>query len=416
MLTVSMILSLWCAAGAAPGKTSAGCQQVPPHQIEMQRVRARRQWRLGNYQEAVNQYRQVLELERSAYGPANMLFEDLHNMAVLSSDAGLEDDAETYYEAELKALQRHGQGAEAGAVYVDLGEQEQLAGRFSKAEAEYTRALAAFQGSTHAADSRKVTALDDLGWLYITWGRLNDGARLLDRAQAQAEQDTRISPPILIRHLDTQAAYRLLLGQYTEAERLWQRALKIGNDYYGSQAHEYDNLLVHFGQACVRMGDYGAAQEMFERYLRIESRSSRLPREQNAIVLGELAHLFTIQHKYSEAEPLLKQSLAMIQQLTGKAPLSRSLLFTYYGDYFMAQNKFDDAAQDYEQALGLQRQVLGDTRVAASSMELLSKALRKMRRKREAKEWMAEARKIQTRQPDLLAAQDIVDVRSLRAH
>lgn len=411
-----MIVTLWCTVGPAPQKPSAGCAEARPRRIEKLRLNANRQWKSGNYLAALKEYRKVIELDKSAYGPSGVHYEDLHNIAVLASDAGLPDEADKYYQSELQQLGKGGPPSEISRVYVDLGEQAQVEGRFSEAEADYQRALRVLASGTDPSDPYATIALDDLGWLYVTWGRLDDGARLLDQAQSRGEQNPRLSDPQWMKHLDTQAAYRVLQGKYTDAQRLWTRALKIGKEHFGPNAWQYDNLLVHFGQACMRSGDYDLARRLFEQYVTIESRASAQPREQNAIVLGELAHLYTIQHSYRAAEPLLKKSIAILQELTEKAPLSDSLLFVYYGDYYMAQNQWNNAAQQYHQALALQRQVLGDTRVAASSMELLSNALRKLHRKREAKQLSAEARKIWAEQPDLVAAQDTVDVQSLRAH
>ncbi|HTW66565.1 MAG TPA: tetratricopeptide repeat protein [Bryobacteraceae bacterium] len=318
----------------------------------------------------------------------------------------------------LVALDRSskGPGSSMGSVYINLGEQAQDTGRFSIAERNYRRAIAEFGESADPPDWRKVIALDDLGWLYVTWGRLNDGSRLLDEARAYAGENSGTRDPLVIRHLDTQAAFCVLLGRYTEAQHLWNQALQIGATYYRGDASQYDSILIHFGQASVRFGNYRTAQAMFERYLKIESQGSAPQSEEDAIVVGELAHLFTAEHKYSSAEPLFENSLAIMQKLPEEAPLSSSLLFSYYGDYFMAQGKWGDAAQRYRRALTLQKKVLGETRVTAASMVLLAKALRRLHRKHEAGQLTAEAGKIRAAQPDLAYAQDTVDVQSLRAH
>ncbi len=399
MLTVAMILSLLCAAGPRPS-------------IQWMRQTAQQEWSRGHFDEAAKLYRQILALDRLQASHDAVPSADVHNMAVLSSEMGLDDDARMYYEWEIGILQRHGRTVDAGVAYTALAELSQAAGHFSKAEAEYKRAIAMLD---HAdpGDLYVVAALDELGWLYITWGRLADGSRLLDEAHAKAEHSA-LSSVSAIRHLDTQAAYCVILGRYTEAQRLWKQALKIGESYYGPQAHQYDNVLMHLGQASVRIGDYKTAEDMLQRYISIEGQTSEPMNATRAMVISELAHLFTAQHKYSAAQALFEKAVVMVEGAREKAPLARSMVFSYFGDYLMAQGDWRGAEHGYRQALQLQQEVLGDTRAVASSMERLSRALRKLHRKNEAEELMAEARRIWIAQPDLLYSRNTVDVQAFR--
>jgi tetratricopeptide (TPR) repeat protein len=402
MLTIAMIVSLVCTA---------------THAASLQRMRqtAQQEWARGNLDEAAKQYRQIIDLDRSHASHDAVPAGDLHNLAVLSSEIGLDDAARMYYEWELGILQRHGRIVDAGVVYTALAELSQTSGHFSKAEAEYKRAIATFDHSSYPSDLHVVAALDELGWLYITWGRLEDGSRLLDEARAKAEHSP-LSSPSAIRHLDTQAAYRVILGEYTQAQRLWKQALTIGASYYGPQAHEYDNVLMHFGQASVRIGDYKTAEDMLQRYIANEGPASSPMNTTRAMVTSELAHLYTTQHRYPAARSLFEKAVAMMQDAPEKAPLSRSMVFSYFGDYLMAQCDWQAAEQRYRQALTLQQGVLGDTRAVASSMERLSKALRKLHRKNEAEELIAEARRIWVAQPDLPYSRNTVDVQAFRQH
>ena len=345
-----------------------------------------------------------------------MPLDDLHNLAVLSSEAGLEDDARRYYQLELDAIQRQNLRGDAGDVYIALGEQSQASGFFSQAEADYKSAIAKFDHSAGPVVVHQVIALDDLGWLYVTWGRLDEGTRLLDEGYMKAARSLALDDPLLIRHLDTQAAYRTLLGQYTEAKRLWERALKIREKYYGPQARQYDNILMHLGQASVQLGDFKTAQEMFQRYLTIEAPVSGSRNDSKALALAELGHLLTQQRMYSDAQLFFAKALAIVGKMPEDVPLSRSLVFRYFADYLMTQHDWEGAVQRYRQSLALQQRVLGDTRVVASSMELLSQALRKAHHKPEAEQLTTEVRRIREEQPGLLYSQNTIDLKSLRPH
>jgi tetratricopeptide (TPR) repeat protein len=409
MLTIATtVVSLFCAAGPTmPSAAMSGkC-------VEAMRRAAKQEWARGRFDAAVSAYRRIIELDRRVAGQGELPVGDLHGMAVLSSEVGADGDARRYYQSELEILQRHGRLLEAGAVYTALAELSQFDGEFRRAEVEYKQALAVLQRSGPNSLAL-ATVLENLGWLYVTWGRLNDGSRLLDEGQSVAQRCQCSQSASWIRHLDTQAAYRTILGQYTEAQRLWRQAITLEENLDGGVGFTYDNILMHFGQASLHIGDFKTAKEMFQRYLAIESRISRPYKTPRAIVTGELANLMAQQRDYDSARSLFEQALGMMRP--EKAPLSLSLLLCYYGDYFMAREDWANAERRYREALALQEEVLGDTRVAASSMDSLSKALRKQHRKTEARELTEKADKIRSAQPDLLYSRNTVDVQAFRQH
>src|ERR1700722_11440305 len=106
--------------------------------------------------------------------------------AARSAELGRYDDACKFYFQELNLLRASGDHAGVGRVYIELGEITQVHGEFSIAEKNYKQGLALLD--RHAAphdvplvthDGLLVTAVDDLGWLYVSWGRFMDGSRLM---------------------------------------------------------------------------------------------------------------------------------------------------------------------------------------------------------------------------------------------
>ncbi len=286
-----------------------------------------------------------------------------------------------------------GRQADAGAAYIDLAQIEQMRGAFPAAEMNYKKAIDLLKRSAQPNDLRLVMALDDLGWLYVSWGKLMDGSRLMDEARMKAD-GARPDDARLIRHLDTQAAYLMVRGRYSEAQTNWNRALEIGRLRYGSDASRYDDVLLHSGQASALYGDYDAAVQAFRQYLEIEGRGSNRPNASSAVAAGELGHVYVQQHKLSEARPLFDQALGIFNQSLGQAPLAHSMVLCYLGDFYMAQQDWRDAAAAYRQALTMQQRVLGDTQAVVASMISLSKALKKLHAKDEAKNWLEHAKAI----------------------
>ena len=175
-----LLVFLFCALGVFSGGARAQSQENPPSDLQ---VKASREAAFGSYSEACKLYTQALKL-----------------------------------------LLARGQEAEGGAVYIKLGEINQMHGAFSLAEVNYNSGLDLLKRYAKPNDFRLVIALDDLGWLDIMWGRLMEGSRLLDQARMKAEEAPP-NDPRLIGHLDTQAAYLTTTGKYSEARKLWTRAL-----------------------------------------------------------------------------------------------------------------------------------------------------------------------------------------------
>jgi tetratricopeptide (TPR) repeat protein len=301
---------------------------------------------------------------------------------------------------------------EVAQVYLRMGETAEVRGDFPAAEALFKEARDVLERGVSADDSPRVATLDDLGWLYVTWGKMAEGSRLMDEAQAQAE---RMDPedPRLIKHWDTQAAYLVVARRYSEARKDWTHALEIGKLNYGPDSPRYAALLVHLGQASSIYGDYKTAEEMFQRFLTLASDNNRETQEARAVAQGELAHVYVELHRYSEARPLFDKSLAAFQNDPDGAPLVRSMILSYLGDWYMEQSEWDKAQLQYREAVNIQQRVLGGNNVVASDMVALSRALKKLHRKNEAKEWMTRARAILIARRQQLP-QDTVDVLALR--
>ena len=346
-------------------------------------------------------------LTSSGFSPA----QELNNRATRAANLGDFRMARALYLRELALLAATNDLGESGPVYSALGEIEQVAGRFPSAESSYQRSIALSKQYLKPHDIRLATALDDLGWLYVTWGRFQAGSRLMDEASELAEGAPG-SDPELIRHLDAQAAYRVVQGKYSEAEKDWDRALRIGKAIYGPHAHQYASILIHYGQALDLFSDYARAVEFFRDYLSIEQHSRTDPGSSLAVAAGELAHAYTQLRKFQDAQIWFRYSLGIFKQDRDQAPLAYSMVLSYLGDYYMAKADWNQAAEQYREELEIQRGVLGENHAVASTMMSLSGALRKLHQKHESKQLEENAKAILAaeRRP----SQQTIDVLALR--
>lgn len=332
--------------------------------------------------------------------------------AARAAELGSYKNAREFYFQELNLLRANGDRAGVGKVYIELGEITQVHGAFTAAETNYKQGLALLARYAAPDDVRLVTAVDDLGWLYITWGRFMDGSRFMERARMIADA-VQPNDPALIRHLDTQAAYLMVAGKYSEAQKDWQRALDVGKRNFGPDSLEYDDILLHFGQGSAMFGDYSAAEEMLRHYLRIEARVSGIPTMSRAVAEAELARVYGNRHKYTDAETWFGTAIGTLKKNPGQTPLAQALVFTYLGDYEMDRKDWSSAQAQYHEALRLQESVFGDNPAVAVSMLSLSKALKKLHRNDQARNLVVHAKAILAKGKDPFDGQT-VDVMALR--
>jgi hypothetical protein len=85
--------------------------------------------------------------------------------AARASALGNFEDAQKLYLEEMNLLLAKGEQADAGDVYLRLGEIGQVHGAFKDAGASYKKGLDVLKRYAKPNDLRLVLALDDLGWL-----------------------------------------------------------------------------------------------------------------------------------------------------------------------------------------------------------------------------------------------------------
>ncbi len=191
--------------------------------------------------------------------------------------------------------------------------------------------------------------------------------------------------------------------------------MEIGENAYPGDDSEYNEVFLHLGQAYAILQQYPSAEEMFQRFLASEQRTTSPGALVRAVVGAELGRVYTDQHKYAAAEPLFLQSLKVVECERDKVPLSYALVQGYLGDYYMERSKWQDAEVQYRSALTMRIAVLGENAPdVAATLIGLSKALRKLHRKKEADAYMAQASSIIAFQKNPAYTKETIDVRTFR--
>ncbi|GHO80010.1 tetratricopeptide repeat protein [Ktedonobacter sp. SOSP1-85] len=156
------------------------------------------------------------------------------------------------------------------------------------------------------------------------------------------------------------AAYLLERARYSEAEPLFQKVLRIGEQVLGSE-HPHIMAEAFHGLAglSARQSKYEQAEQLFQRALRIREHLLGADHPLVASSLNGLALLYYRQSKYEQAEQLFQRAIRIHEQFLGaEHPLianSLNGLAVLYGD----QGRYELSELLYLRALHIREKLLG---------------------------------------------------------
>jgi tetratricopeptide (TPR) repeat protein len=373
----------------------------------------------GQYENAFACYIEALR-DVQTKDPHNVLTvaSDLNDIGILSEEMGRYNDAKKYYSQELEILKPLGDAAssELSEAYIQLGGLAVIQGSFVTAERDFRKAVALSTSGPGASRVRLVKALGVLARLYEEWGRYNDASQLISRARAKAEKGMPQTRAALIVILDTQAALLSESGKYSQAEKDWLKALQVAREAYGDNGLEYSAVLLHLGQLYTQIRDYSSARSVLEQAFQAEQKTKGADEMDLAIMTSALGNVYVQQHKLVNAEPLFGEAVHAMDVHCDSVPLACAAVRSYVGDFYMAKSEWAAAEVQYERALAIRQRALGPHPLVASSLYSMSRALRKLKRRKEAKKYRAEAAKIMALPANSRFNNDItIDVRAIRA-
>ncbi len=372
----------------------------------------------GQYQKALACYTEALHTAEALRTGDTTIASILNNLAVLAEDMGNHTEARNYYLRQLDLLGRAGDAGTlaAGETYTKLAGLSQIQGAFADAETSYKKAIALLTRHGGAGDLRAAEALSRLGRLYVEWGKFAEAPSPLRKARAIAERSLPEDDPQRISFLDAEAYLLFHTGKFAAAEKNWMAALKIAEHTYGENVIDYSSLLFRLGQMYSLMGDYPSAEAMLQRCLAAEEKTTGSDPVHRAIIMSSLAEAYTKQRKLREAEPLVLKSVEASNANCREVPIACSLIRSNLGEYYMTKGQWETAKPEFELALKLREEALGEHPLVADSLTSLSRVLRKLKRKKEAK--IHEARAVQilsNKTSPVYGGGSTIDVRTFQA-
>jgi tetratricopeptide (TPR) repeat protein len=189
-----------------------------------------------------------------------------------------------------------------------------------------------------------------------------EGRELESRANfAQAEAifrtvlrlaQQRPSEPLLTASaLDCLAANALDQGSYSDAERLFLRALSITQHVTGTESKATATVLWHLAGMYLGAGRIAAAEPLVEKYQSIILRID--PDSAGATHLGNLGRIYLFKHAVDKALPLFEKAVEILQREDSPDEFDMTRAFLDRAFALALLHRLDDAVSDVDRASAL---------------------------------------------------------------
>jgi CHAT domain-containing protein/tetratricopeptide (TPR) repeat protein len=366
VLTVAAFSTMQCLlTPSAEARGPAGAGQLTQQYAELFRLRD-----AGKDSQVVELGTRLLDAVKAQYGDTNQAWDNiLITVAEAFDNLGRAAEAEALLKHYLASTEK-----EFGADHTQIaGPTNRLAFHYKKfaqyalAEPLYRRALALDekdQDNAHTAD-----VLNNLAVLYAETGRYADAETNHKRALQLREAALGRDDPYVGQSLYNLGSLYTTLSRDDEAEALFKRALAISESGRASRtsdrkmAEDVTGTLVRgtldfLGKLYMRHSRYAESEQSLKRSLEF---SKRAPGNDvnAALALHSLATLYRVLGRFSEAEPLFRDALRILEKPFGADHPWVIRTIVELGRLYRDQARYANAEPLYQRALAARSKVLG---------------------------------------------------------
>lgn len=341
---------------------------------------------LAMYYELTDRYREATETLEKAKFVANAKYSnkdyeyatEMTNIAKLQIKMGQYEKAEENLGAAIPILRDESKknefvkGPLANAIETNanlLG----LKGLFEEAQDELDRSARIISKADAKLNIDELTTAQELSSLFIQLGRYSVTEDLLEKLLAEWEKLYGGNSVRLIEPLVNQGRLRLAQGDYTQAEKIAQRANQIANSVYGEKSTKSAPTQKLLADIDYAIGDYDNAEELLKKAISSQEKQFGRKHIEVAKSLSQLALCkFYKGDNRTEVEKIMTEAQQIVgERLGNKTPLYAELLKNLAALY-IAERKFDKAFQALTQAQGIWREKTGTKSINEASIYVLT--------------------------------------------
>jgi esterase/lipase superfamily enzyme/tetratricopeptide (TPR) repeat protein len=156
-------------------------------------------------------------------------------------------------------------------------------------------------------------------------------------------------------------------GDFEKAIVILYDKLESAKKNYGEKSEAVGGLLNELALNFKILGRYPEAERLYLRSLDILQKASK-DLEKVAVVTHNLARLFMVQRRHSEAEIRLKESIALFEKDGNSKAENRGMALGNLGDFYRTQGRYMEAEPLLEAALKIVRQVNEKSQIVARTL------------------------------------------------
>jgi CHAT domain-containing protein/tetratricopeptide (TPR) repeat protein len=206
--------------------------------------------------------------------------------------------------------------------------------------------LLAFWAAIPAAAQQKEQfdiMFDEANQLYGS-GKLAEALTLAIKTRDFAEKEYGTEDRRFFRALRAVALIHMGLKQFEEAEAAYERLIAKYEQVFGPDDEGLANTINQFGTLRLLQGRNEEAEANYRRALAILDKLAKVEDPPNhAYALDNLSRLLAGQHRYDDAEPLLKRALAIMEKEYPTAETRLTPPLNSLAWFYMIQHKYDEA-------------------------------------------------------------------------
>lgn len=328
----------------------------------------------GRYAEAEALFRRLLAVKEKQKGANHpdvaYVFDQIAQVYKEQKDyIGAESFLKRALEIREKALGE--KDLAVSSTLTELGDLYRMAGRYAEAEAIYTRVLPMWEKEAKGHRDPAVqpvlpialaSKLENLAQVYVAQGKYAEAEPLYIRAIKIWEQgiirplhpkgqewadvwrslgNTRLNVASLCTDL---ASLYEIQGRLSDAESLYQRALKIRQEELGPDRPEVAASLNNLAFLHTKQQRYGDAQVLYKGSVEILTKRFGPEHPNVAAVLGAQAVLSSLEGRQDEAQSLFQRTLAIYEKSHGPESLEVAVTLENYATLLKAMGRAGDAA------------------------------------------------------------------------
>ncbi|KAI8622908.1 TPR-like protein [Xylariaceae sp. FL1651] len=192
-------------------------------------------------------------------------------------------------------------------------------------------------------------------------------------------------------HPDTLAFMNLLAnaldgqGKHEEAEKMHRQVLRLMEEVLGKTHPATFASINNLANALYRQGKHEEAEKMHRQVLRLREEVLGKTHPDTFGSINNLANAFYRQGKHEEAEKMYRQVLRLREEVLGKTHPDTFASINNLASALYGQRKYEEAEKMHRQVLGLMEEVLGKTHPATfASINNLANALYRQGKHEEA--------------------------------